>query len=70
MIARRYQGRGYGRAGLQALIDQIKAQPSVQVIEISYDIANPVMAHLCTRAGFQPTGHINSGEIEARLMRY
>ena len=68
MIDQRYQGRGYGRAGLQVLIAQISAQPGVQAIEISYDVANPVMAHLCTTLGFQPTGHIdNNGEIEARL---
>lgn len=67
MIDARYQGQGYGRAGMQALLAQIKAQPGVQAIEISYDVANPVMAHLCTQAGFQPTGRMIDGEIEARL---
>ena len=67
MIDQRYQGRGYGRAGMAALIAQIKTQPDVQAIEISYDVANPVMAHLCAQAGFQPTGQISDGEIEARL---
>ncbi|MEZ4860992.1 MAG: GNAT family N-acetyltransferase [Caldilineaceae bacterium] len=68
MIDQRYQGRGYGRAGMAALLAQITAQAGVQAIEISYDIANPVMAHLCTQAGFQPTGRIDNGEIEARLL--
>lgn len=67
MIDQRYQGRGYGRAGLQALLAQLQAQPDVQAIEISYDAINPVMAHLCTQAGFQPTGRLVDGEIEARL---
>lgn len=67
MIDQRYQGRGYGRAGLQALVEQLKAQPDVQTIEISYDVANLVMAYLCTRLGFQPTGRLIDGEIEARL---
>jgi diamine N-acetyltransferase len=67
MIDQRYQGQGYGRAGLQALIDQINEQPDVQAIEISYDVANPVMIHLCTSLSFQPTGRIIDGEIEARL---
>lgn len=67
MIDERYQGRGYGRAAMVAVIAQIKAQPDVQAIEISYDVANPVMAHLCTQLGFQPTGRIMDGEIEARL---
>ena len=68
MIDARYQGQGYGRAGMQALLAQIKAQPGVQAIAISYDVANPVMAHLCTKAGFQTTGRIIEGEIEARLV--
>ena len=67
MIDERYQGRGYGRAAMAALIAQIKAQPDVEAIEISYDVANTVMARLCARAGFQPTGQISDGEIEARL---
>ena len=67
MIDARYQGQGYGRAGMQALLAQIKAQPGVQAIDISYDVANPVMARLCTQAGFQPTGRMIDGEIEARL---
>lgn len=52
---------------VHALIAQIKTQPDVQAIEISYDAANPVMAHLCTQAGFQPTGAVSNGEIETRL---
>jgi len=68
MIDGRYQGRGYGRSAMEALITQIKAQPDGQAIEISYDIANTVMARLCTRAGFQPTGRVSDGEIEASLL--
>lgn len=67
MIDQRYQGRGYGRAGLQALLAHLQAQPDLQAIEISYDAANSVMVHLCTQLGFQPTGRIMDGEIEARL---
>lgn len=68
MIDHRYQGRGYGRAALQALLDQIRRTPDVQAIEISYDEANAPMAHLCAQAGFQPTGRVYQGEIEARLL--
>ena len=67
MIDERYQGRGYGHAAMAVLIAQIKTQPNGKAIEITYDVSNAVMAHLCTRAGFQPTGHIIEGEIEARL---
>ena len=67
MIDARYQGQGYGRAAMAALIAHSKAQPGWQALEISYDVANPVMERLCTNAGFQPTGRVIDGEIEARL---
>jgi len=67
MIDGRYQGRGYGRAGLERVIEQIKAESGAQTITISYDPINTVMAHLCTCLGFQPTGRLIDGEIEARL---
>ena len=67
MIDARYQSRGYGRAAMAALIAHSKAQPGWQALEISYDIANPVMERLCTNAGFQPTGQMIDGEVEARL---
>jgi diamine N-acetyltransferase len=67
MIDARYQGRGYGCAAMKQVIERIRAQPGAHVIEISYDPGNPVMAHLCARAGFQPTGQLIDGEIEARL---
>lgn len=67
MIDARYQGQGYGRAAMATLIAHSKTQPGWQALEISYDVANPVMARLCTNAGFQPTGQVIDGEIEARL---
>ena len=67
MIDARYQGRGYGRAAMEQVIERIRAQPEAYVIEISYDPGNLVMAKLCARVGFQPTGQMIDDEIEARL---
>ena len=67
MIDGRYQGRGYARAALEILIAQLKAQPQAAVLEVSYDLNNEIMAHLCRRLGFEPTGVIDEGEIRARL---
>ena len=65
MIDAHYQGRGYGRAGMAAVIAQIKTEPGVYKIAISYDESNPVMARLCMSVGFQPTGRVIDDEIEA-----
>jgi diamine N-acetyltransferase len=67
MIDRRYQGRGYGRAAMEALIEQVKAQPGARAIEVNYDLENTVAAHLYTQLGFQPTRQMDDGEIRARL---
>ncbi|RIK57207.1 MAG: diadenosine tetraphosphatase [Chloroflexi bacterium] len=67
MIDARYQGRGYGRAGMERVIEQIKAEPGAHAITISYDPSNTVMARLCAGAGFEPTGRLIDDEIEARL---
>lgn len=65
MIDARYQGRGYGHAGMAAVIAQIKREPGAHKIAISYDASNPVMARLCGSVGFQPTGRVIDDEIEA-----
>jgi diamine N-acetyltransferase len=67
MIDGRYQGRGYGRAALQQVLVQIKAQPDVRAIHLSYEPDNRVAARLYASAGFQPTGRIVGGEAEAWL---
>lgn len=65
MIDARYQGRGYGRAGMAAVIAQIKTELGAHKLAISYDASNPVMAQLCRSVGFQPTGRVINDEIEA-----
>lgn len=67
MIEARYQGRGYGHAGMAAVIAQIKTELGAQKIAISYDASNPVMARLCASVGFQPTGRVIDDEIEAYI---
>jgi diamine N-acetyltransferase len=68
MIDRRYQGRGYGKAALTALIDLIKTQPGGQAIELDYDSENTAAARLYTGCGFQPIKEKENGEISARLV--
>jgi diamine N-acetyltransferase len=65
MIDARYQGRGYGRARMEAVIAQIKREPGAHRIAISYDTSNLVMARLCGSVGFLPTGRVIEDEIEA-----
>lgn len=68
MIDARYQGRGYGRTSMVALIAQIKREPGAKKIAISYDTSNSVMERLCRSVGFQPTGRVIDDEIEACIV--
>jgi diamine N-acetyltransferase len=68
MIDGRYQGRGYGKATLTALIERIKRQPDCLAIELNYDRDNTAAARLYAGCGFQPIKENEDGEILARLV--
>jgi diamine N-acetyltransferase len=67
VIDRRYQGQGYGKASLAALIERIKGQSGCRAIELDYDRDNIAAARLYTGCGFQPIEEHEDGEILARL---
>lgn len=66
-IAKEYQGKGYGRAAMQVLIDQFRAQPGYEAILISFVPENTVAAKLYASLGFEDTGEIEEGEIVYRM---
>ena len=68
MIDQRYQGQGYGRAALAALIERIKTQPGCRAIELDYDRDNIAAVRFYTGCGFQPIEENEAGEILARLV--
>jgi diamine N-acetyltransferase len=68
MIDGRYQGQGYGKAALAALIERITAQPGCRAIELDYDRANLAAARLYSGCGFQPIDENDDGEVLARLV--
>lgn len=67
MVDSRYQGQGYGKAALAALVERIKAQGGCRAIELDYDRINVPAARLYTGCGFQPVEENEDGEILARL---
>jgi diamine N-acetyltransferase len=67
MIDRHYQGQGYGKATLTALIERIKMQPDCLAIELNYDRENTFAARLYAGCGFHPIKENEDGEILTRL---
>ena len=67
MIDRREQGRGYGRAALDALLGEIRALRHVKHAVVMYMPENAGARHLYRTAGFVDEGTDEDGEMIARL---
>lgn len=68
MVDQAHQGKGYGRAGLQGVIDKLKAEnPEVDGLVISYVPENVGAARLYASLGFLDEGTTIGDEILARL---
>ena len=67
MIDREHQGRGYGRAAMEAVIAMMAERVGCEEIVTSFNPANAVALGLYTSLGFQPTGEIEDGEPLLRL---
>jgi diamine N-acetyltransferase len=57
------QGKGVGRAALQATIRLLSGLPGAREIRLSYHPDNIAAARLYTEAGFRPTGDTEDDEI-------
>ena len=62
MIDQHYQGRGYGKAALRQLVDEMRRLPGCERIYLSYVPENTGAEALYTSFGFRPTGEIIEGE--------
>ncbi len=67
MIDCRHQGRGYGRAALSALLEEIGALGHVRDVLVCYMPENEGARRLYQSAGFVDEGEDADGEMIARL---
>lgn len=67
MIDQAHQGKGYGRAAMQAIIAQLGERADCEAIYISCAPENEVAQRLYESLGFRKTGAIEDGEIVSRL---
>jgi diamine N-acetyltransferase len=67
MIDRRFQGRGYGRAALHLIIEDLRGRPDCRCIYISFEPENETARHLYAAVGFVSEGRIIEGEVVYRL---
>ncbi len=62
MIDQNYQGKGYGKAALRIVIDEMRRLPGCDRIYLSYEPENQVAEQLYNSFGFQPNGEVLEGE--------
>ena len=67
MIDREQQGKGYGRAVMEAVIAMMAERVGCEEIVTSFNPENAVAAALYASLGFLPTGEIEDGEPLVRL---
>ena len=67
MIDAAHQGKGYGRAAMKLLIEDIRRLPGCDEIGISYVPENSGAKHLYASLGFVESGEVIENETVARL---
>ncbi|NWF61643.1 MAG: GNAT family N-acetyltransferase [Fischerella sp.] len=63
MIDKSHQGKGYGKAAMQAVIKLLQEKPGCKEILIGYKPENVVAEKLYLSLGFQKTGLIEHGDV-------
>jgi diamine N-acetyltransferase len=66
VIDGKHQGKGYGRAALEALLAHLAAQPGYRETALSYELENSVARRLYASLGFVETGELVEDELVAR----
>ena len=67
MVDEKHQGKGYGRFGMQKMLEIFRAEERIQGVGISYEPENDFARKLYASLGFVETGEIVGGEVVASL---
>lgn len=68
MVAADQQGKGYGKAAMQQMLELLKAIPNCNRIGISYAPENETARQLYAKLGFVETGELDGDEVVAHLI--
>ncbi|TPJ37791.1 GNAT family N-acetyltransferase [Mesorhizobium sp. B2-5-4] len=68
MIDRAWQGRGYGKAALRAVLEEIRGLGHIRHVSICYEPENEAARRLYRSAGFVEEGLDKDGEMIADLV--
>ncbi|MFC4784860.1 GNAT family N-acetyltransferase [Nocardioides sp. MAHUQ-72] len=66
----RFQGRGYGTAALDLVVEHVRSRPDARVLLVSHVVGPRSPGPFYERYGFRPTGHVHEGEPVLELDLY
>jgi diamine N-acetyltransferase len=67
MVDEKYQGKGYGRFGMEKMLDIFRLDERIKEVSISYEPENEGARKLYASLGFVETGEIVEDEVVAVL---
>ena len=67
MVDEKYQGKGYGRAAMQSLLETFRADACVTIVCITYEPENNPARKLYASLGFEETDEFIENEVVALL---
>ena len=67
MVDEKFQGKGYGRFGMEKMLEIFRADERVKIVWISYEPENDMGRKLYASLGFRETGQMIEGEVVAEL---
>jgi diamine N-acetyltransferase len=70
LVDRRFQGRGYGTAALDLVVEHVRTRPDARVLLTSHVVGPASPASFYQRYGFRPTGEVHDGEPILELDLY
>ena len=67
MVDEKFQGKGYGRFGMEKMLELFRADERIKEVGISYEPENEGARKLYANLGFVETGEILENEVVAEL---
>jgi diamine N-acetyltransferase len=62
LVDHRFQGRGYGTAALDLVVDHVRRRPDARILLTSHVVGPASPASFYQQYGFRPTGEVHDGE--------
>ena len=70
LVDHRFQGRGYGTAAVDLVVQHVRTRPDAHVLLVSHGVGPASPGPFYQQYGFRPTGDVHAGELILELALY